>query len=724
MNTATSPHTARNSPCDSSDKSDNTDRSETRDNIIPLWEGPAEDNFEVIDPFANEIAIQKSAWVMDSLACECEICSVIFSLFCRKHHCRCCGKIFCYACTNYRIAIPDIQAWGRPCTAPPEKVCSSCYTKITNFKYHEQIYHIVSNLPLEITDLYRLLTVSRTWNRVVRYHLASFRRIFRRNSTLPFTSMERSLLWNNRTLFIYHSNGLLQLLLSLEGCAISGNKYRQLQALIENVGSPQPDLTHRVPCRHLLCTESCKSKLNTEEAVLCLSTPVKTPVFESWLMEILCTGSLTELLCYLPVLVSNLRWRGENTTLAEYLLAMAKDNYSFANSLFWEVSVHIENREYGAYYESFRSTLIESMGEDIKDKLQAGFYFVHNLVDMAKDPISFPNLITTYFETNREMSNAPIYSPVTPELILTGVKTEGVRVRGSSSRPISIPFTIRDGEVYELLYKHDDVRKDLIIMNIITLVDIILKREEGLDLNIITYTILPITSKEGFIEIVPNAETILSINTRKGFSILNFILEHNPTKSVEEVREIFMRSCVAYCILSYLLGIGDRHLENIMVLPSGELFHIDFGFILGSDPKPLAPEIRITDEMVDAMGGYESKHYTQFKELCARSFLCLRRHVSIFKVMFSCFYTADPPIDERLTKEYIDTFINNKFLVGENVSNAKLHLIHKVSNRSRGYSESIIDFCHKAQDETSTVNSLATSAMTIGSQLMGLLWKG
>lgn len=55
-----------------------------------------------------------------------------------------------------------------------------------------------------------------------------------------------------------------------------------------------------------------------------------------------------------------------------------------------------------------------------------------------------------------------------------------------------------------------------------------------------------------------------------------------------------------------------------MLLPEGNLFHIDFGYIFGRDPKPMAPPFRLTREMADAMGGVNSEDYKLFKTYCCQ----------------------------------------------------------------------------------------------------------
>lgn len=81
-------------------------------------------------------------------------------------------------------------------------------------------------------------------------------------------------------------------------------------------------------------------------------------------------------------------------------------------------------------------------------------------------------------------------------------------------------------------------------------------------------------------------------------------------------------------------GSGNAgHISSV----TGHLFHIDFGYILGRDPKPMPPPMKLTKEMVDAMGGPGSDQYKTFTDLCFSAFFHLRRSVATKTIFLCCF---------------------------------------------------------------------------------------
>lgn len=85
------------------------------------------------------------------------------------------------------------------------------------------------------------------------------------------------------------------------------------------------------------------------------------------------------------------------------------------------------------------------------------------------------------------------------------------------------------------------------------------------------------------------------------------------------------------------------HTLFFLLLRTGKLFHIDFGYILGRDPKPLPPPMKLSKEMVEAMGGVGSEHYHEFRKQCYTAFLHLRRHANLILNLFSLMVDASVP---------------------------------------------------------------------------------
>jgi len=54
----------------------------------------------------------------------------------------------------------------------------------------------------------------------------------------------------------------------------------------------------------------------------------------------------------------------------------------------------------------------------------------------------------------------------------------------------------------------------------------------------------------------------------------------------------FIRNYATLCIAGYILGIGDRHLENYLInYSTGEVVSIDFGISFGGGYNLLIPEL-------------------------------------------------------------------------------------------------------------------------------------
>ena len=201
-----------------------------------------------------------------------------------------------------------------------------------------------------------------------------------------------------------------------------------------------------------------------------------------------------------------------------------------------------------------------------------------------------------------------------------------------------------------MMYKYEDVRKDYLMLNTIKLMDLLLERElSDLDAERVTYRVIPTSASDGIVEFVEGAYTIYEVNSdSERVSIQNWLLAANSAaKDFQDIREMFVRTMAFWSVVTLLLGVGDRHLCNIMIKPNGALFHIDYGFILGEDPKLGMPLMRITKDMIDVMGGTSGRWFTSFKKYSCAIYRKIREHSEIFFDLCQVLFFLDPPLDGK-----------------------------------------------------------------------------
>ena len=606
-------------------------------------------------------------WVNNDSIETCAKCDKNFGLFNRKHHCRYCGKIVCYYCLH-QLELKNIKNVSL-------KLCKPCSDFISKLEENWYLVNVFGQLDLDIYDYYKLLKIKK-WRIIGQYFISSFRNI-QYGLDGSINLFEKKILQNNYKYFAGHSIWIEQLI-----------KYN-----VNNIDSGILYENKHTHCDILKCNKSCAETFSIDQCIDCLFYH-KEEKYRKYIYNCITELTTDELLSFIPYIIYHLQYE-KSDHLFNTLCNLSESNYVFCNAIFWEFTLQLNsNRD---FYITKRTNLLRDniYTHNINNSFQL-LYNLKSVLDVKNGDLS--KLVENHINI-MNYDNKDIIVPLNTDLIFKSIDHKNIRVLSSQSKPILIPFIVHNtfldtNMLKYYLYKSEDIRKDKIIIDLISLIDTILKLKAGLDLNIVKYSVLPIDDKSGYIEIVDNAETVFNINKCKKFSILNYILEHNSNLSIDEIRDNFTKSCAAYSVISYLLGFGDRHLDNIMITKSGVMFHIDFSFIMGDDPKMLSPEIRVIPEMIDAMGGQNSKHYEQFKQYCTICYNTLRQHYGLFKIQLSMLYKYKN-MEGNYTQEWINRYIINRFLPFEDHIDATIFIHKKIQNGSDNISVGLIDFFHE-----------------------------
>ncbi|PRP86674.1 phosphatidylinositol 3-kinase [Planoprotostelium fungivorum] len=290
--------------------------------------------------------------------------------------------------------------------------------------------------------------------------------------------------------------------------------------------------------------------------------------------------------------------------------------------------------------------------------------------------------------------------PILPTVRLTGLCVDKCRFLDSSTFPILLVLQNEDpyGPPIQIMFKNgDDLRQDALTIQMIKIMDR-LWRDNELNLHLTVYEVLPTGENCGLIEIVANSKTVADIQKAHGgvtsafkkTPLYNHITQNNRSTELYKLAvRNFTLSLAAYSVLTFVLGISDRHNDNVMISDDGHLFHIDFGYIMGNIMKfgvfkrETAPFV-LTPEMIYVMQSEKSENYFDFYvRSCGQAFNLLRKNADIFLTLFSMMVSTGLPQIKRFEDIY---YIRGAFVLDKTEEEAAEYfadLIHESLSTTR-----------------------------------------
>uniref|UniRef100_A0AAR2JUW3 phosphatidylinositol-4,5-bisphosphate 3-kinase n=1 Tax=Pygocentrus nattereri TaxID=42514 RepID=A0AAR2JUW3_PYGNA len=384
-----------------------------------------------------------------------------------------------------------------------------------------------------------------------------------------------------------------------------------------------------------------------------------------------------ELSQYLLQLVQVLRYEPYyDCALTRFLLERAQTNRKIGHFLFWhlrsEIHMPAVSVQFALILEAYCRGCIPHI-EVLKKQVEAlsKLKAVNELIKLgtikAKNKTKEAQLKEAMMKCLRQTgfieTLSDLHSPLNPQVLLGGVNVEKCRYMDSKMKPLWIVYhnKLLVGDTLGIIFKNgDDLRQDMLTLQILKLMDILWK-EANLDLRVVPYGCLATGDRTGLIEVVSSADTIANIQKNSSNmaaaaafnkdALLNWLKDKNPGDALEKAIEEFTLSCAGYCVATYVLGIGDRHSDNIMVCSTGQLFHIDFGHILGN----FKSKFGIKRERVPFILTHDFIHVIQqgktgntekfgsFRQYCEDAYLILRKNGNLFITLFALMLTAGLP---------------------------------------------------------------------------------
>ena len=611
--------------------------------------------------------LQPLIWVSDDKVDKCHKCDVSFSFINRRHHCRLCGRIFCGYCCNQFSEIPKVldriteQSWWFFNESNQNRLCQTCYSEVEIIQNFPSEFYMFLEVPLTIKEIFQLRCVSKKWRNIINLIILKYKRIQYFLPCQKISRMEEIFLRNHRFEYLNHP----ELMYKLVSRTQSDFHLKYISEL------PRQKI---YGCREVLCNRNCLHQTKIEHILEWLHFQDKDSDIFPLILKNIDNINNYDFSNIFPILLQFGDKFPEIYNVIRNKCLLTK-RLMYELYFHYRYIIHItDDMLYKAEIMNEYDRFVELIPSKDLNEIENTYLFIQKLENIEN--------IENISDINIWLSQNIVNIPWDHTLKCLSILPESFEVISSKTRPIKIGILVQTIYLQEMvvnvLLKKEDVHRDYISLLISKWINKICR----IHVDIPTYNVLSVHSFFGIIEMVDNVVSLYDISKKYQTNLYKYITEINPERSINDIRKYFIRSCVGSCILSYLLGLGDRHLENILLTSSGKIFHIDFDYLLGEDPKHVSVEMMITEDMLEMIGGKNSTYFKTFQRECEQAYVKIRQRNNLWYFLFMYLHLKYP---QKYIKEEVESYLIDKLVPGESNVNANTEIVKIIQNSSEVY---------------------------------------
>jgi len=263
-----------------------------------------------------------------------------------------------------------------------------------------------------------------------------------------------------------------------------------------------------------------------------------------------------------------------------------------------------------------------------------------------------------------------IFHPFQPHIRLKTVTVE--MIFKTNSKPVLISCDSEAKTIQKpmkmIIKFGDDFRQDVACMHVFRLLNHLWRH-----------------AKMSFNDMPIHCHEYCTIATGKNIGVVEFVENCVPLAEIHKIpldsgkiNRLVSTGAGSY-IAAYILGVRDRHADNIMIRLDGTMFHIDFGRAFGDAVPMDASSFAITKGFRDTIGA--DVYRSSFTDCCVRAFRELRNPETLRLVlaMVPMFFSA------LYSKQNIEKFLHGTLMLNKDVDTACARLRKRIESAPDSY---------------------------------------